>query len=360
MQVLANYRTFSFLICIFLVSSTYAHEAPILDYIKDKNPRLEVHKTENGIHEHAYCYDVPGAKQKGTGWYVEHWEADTLVRTTPLPVVEPPEPEKEEPKSPIVEPPVIVEPTSTVEAPQATSTQGNTQDRQQSVLETGDTQEASQGEVEASTPRHKAVEATLPKTTPPHIVLTQVMFHDWGGSARGLPQWFELHNRGGDGNLEGYRLTFFFHVGKLIIDLKDCHLATGETLIVARKRVGHFRGHLWGHSQGVAKVYIDPDIPNLKNRWALSDPDGNVIYERTLRWDLGWGQHVAFQNGKLGRRQAVEVIPSEAYTGQDPIYYGNYWDTGNPPGFHVDVIPRAPQLRTKRIGTWGHLKKRHK
>ena len=183
------------------------------------------------------------------------------------------------------------------------------------------------------------------------IVLTQVMFLDWSGRG-GLPQWFELHNRGGDGNLKGWTLTFFPRGGgKIIIVLKDCPLASGETMIVTGKRVGHFKGHLWGTSEGVEKVYIDEAIPNLKNRWVLTDPDGKEIYRRDVPWNWGWGSHT-----KDRYRRAVDVIPSEPYTGDDPIYYGHPRDAGNPPGYHVDVAPKAPSHQRKRITLWGALK----
>ncbi|MYC40226.1 MAG: hypothetical protein F4X55_04345 [Candidatus Dadabacteria bacterium] len=189
------------------------------------------------------------------------------------------------------------------------------------------------------------------------------MFHDWtSAGGGGLPQWFELHNRGGDGTVKGFQLTFFPKGGgKVIIVLKDCPLASGETMIVARQRVGHRLGHLWGHSEGVEKVYIDADILNLKNNWVLTDPAGKEIYRRTAHWNHGWGKHERGPFGKGAYRKAVDVIPSEPYTGDAPIYYGNRWDAGNPPGYHVDVAPKAPHLvRPKRVLLWGALKKSEK
>lgn len=216
------------------------------------------------------------------------------------------------------------------------------------------------------TPEPEPKPIVKPPPPPPksNIVLTQVMFHDWTSAGGGnLPQWFELHNRGGDGNLKGFQLTFFIKGGdKRIILLKDYPFAAGETLIVSRKRVGHFLGHLWGHSQGVEKVYIDETIPNLKNNWVLTDPSGKELYRRDAYWNWGWGEHergtVRDTAGrKHAYRRSVDVIPSEPYTGQDPIYYGNRWDAGNPPGYHVDVAPKAPSLvRPKLVTLWGILK----
>ena len=184
------------------------------------------------------------------------------------------------------------------------------------------------------------------------IVLTQVMF--LGVARPYFPQWFELHNRGGDANLKGYQLRFFPRGGgEIIIVLKDYPLASGETMIVTGKRVGHFKGHLWGSSEGVEKVYIDEAIPNLKNRWVLTDPDGKEIYRRDVRWNWGWGSY------KDRYRRAYDVILSEPYTGDDPIYYGHPRDAGNPPGYHVDIAPKAPRrVQPKLVTLWGAIKKR--
>lgn len=316
------------LMCMCLAG--YAHEAPILDYIKDKNPRLEVHKTEDGIHKHGWCYDANGGNQNG--WFEDHWEADELIRSTPPPVVDP---------DPVIEPP----------------DEDNGGVQTSAPTEYSPVPEPEPVSAPVSVPPVAAVVVSASKAPPANIVLTQVMFHDWGASSGGnLPQWFELHNRGGDGNLEGYTLTFsvktrFFGVyEEKVIVLKDFPLKAGETMIVTRRRVGHFLGHLYGHSQGVEHVYIDEDIPNLKNRWTLTDPSGKVVYRRDARWNWGWGKHIE------RNRAAFDVMPSEPYTGEEPIYYGSHCDAGNPPGFHEDIPPKAPQVRWKRIGTWGDLK----
>lgn len=209
-----------------------------------------------------------------------------------------------------------------------------------------------------SAPPVSVVVVEKPKAPPANIVLTQVMFHDWGAlGGRNQPQWFELHNRGGDANLEGYTLTFqvrtkdFGVYEEEVIILKDFQLPAGETMIVTRRRVGKFLGHLWGYTEGVAYIYIDEAIPNLKNRWVLTDSEGKELYRRDARWNWGWGPH------ENRERKAVDVVPSEVYTGEDKRYYGSCFDRGNPPGWHVDVIPKAPQLRRpKRVGTWGELK----
>jgi len=215
------------------------------------------------------------------------------------------------------------------------------------------------------TPDPEPLRVRVPEPEPPpppksDIVLTQIMFHTWtSAGGGGNPQWFELHNRGGDGTVKDWQLTFFLRGGgELILVFKDFPLAAGETMIVSGQRVGHFLGHLWGHSQGVEKVYVDEDILDLKSRWVLVDPDGKEIYRRDVHWNHGWGKHARGLFGKGSYRQAVDVIPSEPYTGEDPIYYGNRWDAGNPPGWHVDVAPQAPRLvRPKFVTLWGALKR---
>ena len=40
-------------------------------------------------------------------------------------------------------------------------------------------------------------------------------------------------------------------------------------------------------------------------------------------------------------------------------FYGSSLDGGNPPGYHVDIVPKAPmapKTRTKITGKWAALK----
>lgn len=347
------------IIVIFLHLNTFAfgHDIPPPTEIIPKAPRLEEHgerenEADEKLHFHAWCYDTIAGNGNQAGWWPEWYPAkyghppyrvavDPPVDVEPPVDVDPPVVE-----SPIVDPPVVDPPV--VESPVV------------SRFPAGSTDDAPLvASPQIETPRVIEVSVPAVDVVPPSdIVLTQIMFHTWtraGGG--GNPQWFELHNRGGDGTVKDFQLTFFPKGGgKLTIVFKDCPLASGETLIVTPSRVGSFLGHLWGHSQGVDKVYIDADILNLKNNWVLTDSNGTVIYRRSVPWNWGWGEHARDALGRAAYRQAVDVIPSEPWTGETPIYYGNAWDAGNPPGWHVDVVPRAPRLLRKTATTWGALK----
>lgn len=334
--------------CVLCNIRVSAHENPYYIGGKIVEHYTEAH-SEGGIPCHVHIL----ADGRRLEWDDPSFTLGEKKETVPEiePEIEPPVPVET-----TVEPPVTVTPPAVVETtpdPVSEPITGTPIEDGVSVVEARamDTQQG------VSAPPVSVAVISEPKAPPANIVLTQVMFHDWGAmGGRDLPQWFELHNRGGDGNLEGYTLTFsvktrFFGVyEEKVIVLKDFPLKSGETMIVTRKRVGGFLGHLWGHSQGVKYVYVDEQIPNLKNRWTLTDPSGKVVYRRDHRWNYGWGPH------ENRERKAVGVVPSEPYTGEDKIYYGSSCDAGNPPGFHVDVIPKAPQLRRKRIGLWGGLK----
>ena len=348
---------------LFLLLSSFAkaHETPPPHEIVNDNPRLERHYNEvwkgEELHLHWWCYGV-----EQDGWFqisylVSELPKDPDPEPDPEPVVNP-EPEPDPEPDPVVDPEPDPDP---IPSPMEMNP-GEQSDAGNGLRVMGD---GLRGESGLETPPTGLETPPTPLNPPPaDIVLTQVMFHTWGAiGGRDLPQWLELHNRGRDANLKGYTLTFRINIPfqdeEKVIVLKDFPLPAGETMIVTRRRVGGFLGHLWGHSQGVKYVYVDEQIPNLKNKWTLTDPSGKVVYRRDAHWNYGWGHH------KNRERCAVDVIPSEPYTGDDGTvfsegarYYGSRWDACNPPGFHIDVAPQAPQLRRpKQIGTWGNLKR---
>lgn len=354
----------SVLMCVCFLCD--GHDIPL--YVPNPdgyNLRLSAHYDSTSLdgsphHRHHICYYFmkDGIEVEAEFQDVFPIEA-SRVKVPPPNIVDPPvtEPSVVTPPVPIVAPevppPIVVE---TTPDPVSEPITGTPIESGVSVVEAHamDTQQG------ISAPPVPVAVVEKPKAPPANIVLTQVMFHDWGAlGGRNQPQWFELHNRGGDANLEGYTLRFQVrtkHFGiyeEKVIVLKDFQLPAGETMIVTRRRVGHFVGHLWGDTQGVAYIYIDEAIPNLKNRWVLTDSEGKELYRRDARWNWGWGPH------ENRERKAFDVVPSEVYTGEDKRYYGSCFDRGNPPGWHVDLSPQAPQLLRKRIGTWGALKRQN-
>ncbi len=96
-----------FLTAMLLISAVaVAHDAPVIDFIKYKNPRLEIHEDRDGKHYHEWCYD--GVNGEGSGWYQAVYNLNTKDPITdPDPVIEPP---KVVDPDPIIEPPKVVDP----------------------------------------------------------------------------------------------------------------------------------------------------------------------------------------------------------------------------------------------------------
>lgn len=182
------------------------------------------------------------------------------------------------------------------------------------------------------------------------IILTEIMFHDWGPFGPGHPQWFELYNRGGDGNLKGFTLTFlsrsdgtYTKGGQSTVMLGDFLLKSGQAVIITNKELPD---RPW--LRNIDNFIVAP-LRNLKNQWILTDANGNEIYSRRVKWNYGWGKH-----GDNNERQSVDIVRSEWADAE--YFYGMKWDKGSP-GYHVDVVPKAPHLvKPKLVMLWGSLK----
>ena len=308
-----------------------------------ETPAVDMHLADTpGYHYHSDHEDEGTHTHRGHAHGVYEWHEHTPLRhshprMTEPPVVVPP---------PIVKPPVVdppvVDPPEEEEPNEQPISVSPDHDRPMGVSP-GVSDRVTDNRIESDNPVPVAI---APPPPPVHdIIVTEIMFHDNG--QQDTSQWFELYNRGGDANLDGWLLSFSTQekstsgrVGESVVVFGDHVVDRGGVLVVALKQEQSWSRNI--------ENYIVVRAHNLKNKWVLSDADGDIIHERSVRWQAGWNLKTG------GNRVSVAVVPTEPATSN--TYYGRRTDVGTP-GWHEDVAPQAPSLLRNKAVLWGELKK---